>query len=442
MSKRRIFLILFAGLLFRLFIMFFANVNVYTGDSAKFDIPAWNLIHGHGYTKTEEPPYLIATSIPPVYPIFLAIIYLFFGRSFFTVAIIQIILDILTCFLVYRLAEITLNQKVAKIALLITIFNPFLAVYTPSIMRETLMAFLVTLSAFVLISALKYKKIFYWFFSGSCMGFSVLCRQDLVIFPFFLSIIILFVFRTQWRAMAKNIFWLFFGLILVLTHWAYRNYCVTGVITPTTYGGDLGQALYLGTVQGARDKDADFIKNYLNSPKTRELFGKINRRTEFREFKKAQDGLIKIAISNIKSNPFGFILLRVKNYPKFWVGIHPEQFRSLNTSKIRMFSFDLKELKLYMREDIRQIFLLLIKYFFLILSITYFITSLVGIWINKYFFKSVLVLFCILFYYAIVFFPVVTTTRYSIPVVPILMIFSASGILYIYKRFNLHFCKR
>ena len=93
----------------------------------------------------------------PVYPIFLILNYILFGyREFVPVAIVQSLLGIASVFLVYCITfRLTRNQIISFMAGLLISFNYHILRYETFIVTESLSAFLVVLTIYVLLIALE-----------------------------------------------------------------------------------------------------------------------------------------------------------------------------------------------------------------------------------------------------------------------------------------------
>jgi len=122
---------------------------------------------------------------PFFYPFFLSVVYFFSGNSIIVAKIIQALLGGLTCVLTYKLGEKIFNRRIGIIAGLIT------ALYGPMFFYESelLATGWATLWTVVVVSLfLKTKeknKSWYWFLLGLCGALSIITRPTF--FPFFLA---------------------------------------------------------------------------------------------------------------------------------------------------------------------------------------------------------------------------------------------------------------
>ena len=81
-------------------------------------------------------------SVCPVIPAFLAACFLLFGREHYNaVLLVQIVIDVATCFVIADLARRTVSNRAARFAFLLAALCPFTANYTVAPLAETLSIF-------------------------------------------------------------------------------------------------------------------------------------------------------------------------------------------------------------------------------------------------------------------------------------------------------------
>ena len=148
-------LALVAGLLLRLFFLYrYAHIQ---GDSLLYADIAHNLLRHGIYGMTNGPGAIRPTLIRlPGYPLFLALCFGVFGldplgqERFYPVLILQILIDLLTCLLLSRLAGRLFGARAATAALWLAALCPFTANYTVAPLTETFTVFTIA-SAFYLL---------------------------------------------------------------------------------------------------------------------------------------------------------------------------------------------------------------------------------------------------------------------------------------------------
>jgi 4-amino-4-deoxy-L-arabinose transferase-like glycosyltransferase len=177
----RLFLIAtLAGVALRLLFIFrFPGVStdsfVY-GDIAK----NW-LQHGiYGLSGVNDisPTYIRL----PGYPAFLAAVFAIFGMEHYrAVLLLQLLVDLGTCFITADLARRIVSARAARIAFLLTALCPFLANYAANVLTETWEVFCTVLAldlAVVGLDQLADASLTPWVGCGLAIGAAVLLRPD------------------------------------------------------------------------------------------------------------------------------------------------------------------------------------------------------------------------------------------------------------------------
>lgn len=168
-----------AALLLRLFFLLrfpgVVNDSFIYGDIAK----NW-LQHGiYGLSGPDEisPTYIRL----PGYPAFLAFIFAIFGMEHYrAVLVVQMFVDLGTCFLCADIALRMLGPKAAKIACVLAALCPFLANYSAAALTETLEIFFTALAFDLAIRALQNQRPSWsqWAGSGAASAAAILLRPD------------------------------------------------------------------------------------------------------------------------------------------------------------------------------------------------------------------------------------------------------------------------
>jgi len=211
------------------------------------------------------------------------------------------------------------------------------------------------------------------------------------------------------RKIFTNIFILFFGLILILAPWVYRNYQLSGgKIIPITK--DNGVMLYY---QIGRLLDSDYDSNkplkrgnnpFLDSLGNDAYKSKIDIELEMDEY------YTKKTINLIFKDPFGYSKIIFRNFYMFWA-IFPTQYAdhiNLQYFIVGMLSFGI-----------------FFPFFFL------------GV-IKSTFDRNILAIFVFLIvcYFTMIHSLVLGMIRYRIPVDFFIILFAAYGISIIYNKYN------
>ena len=125
----------------------------------------------HGIYGLSGPAEITPTDIRlPGYPAFLAAVFAVFGMEHYrAVLVMQMFVDIGTCFVIADMARRTLSPKAAKAAFLLAALCPFLANYAAAALSETLEIFFTALAldfAIAGLNALESRRIQPWLGCG------------------------------------------------------------------------------------------------------------------------------------------------------------------------------------------------------------------------------------------------------------------------------------
>jgi len=197
-KNRRFFLVaLAAGVLLRtLFFVYFPSV---VSDSFIYGDIAKNWLQ-HGTYGLSGPQGISPTYIRlPGYPAFLAFVWAIFGLEHYrAVLILQVLIDLGTCFLCASIALRLLGERAAKRSFLIAALCPFFANYTAAALTETLEIFFTALALDWALRALSSGALRQWIVCGAACGAAILLRPDGAMLPF---VIVLYI---GWRILFPN----------------------------------------------------------------------------------------------------------------------------------------------------------------------------------------------------------------------------------------------
>ncbi len=225
------------------------------GDGVVYSRIAKNILEQNVYSTDAEAPFTPTLVRLPGYPLFIAAVYSIFGHDNNTaVRIVQAVFDTGTCVIVAFLAFLWTEDDERKgrnalWAFLLAAVCPFIAIYTATLLTETLTTFLMVAMALTATLALKTastkESLLWWTFTGVLAGMAVMLRPDaglfaggigltLVISGLFLRADGSMKFFERFRQVVWKgaVFSLFF--VLALTPWTIRNYRLFGVFQPIT----------------------------------------------------------------------------------------------------------------------------------------------------------------------------------------------------------------
>ena len=126
--------------------------------------------------------FLPPTFACPGYPAFLAAVFAIFGMEHYrAVLVLQMFVDIGTCFLIADLARRLISPRAARVAFLLAALCPFLANYAANALTETLEVFFTVLAldlALVGLDTLHDSSTKPWAGCGLAVGAAILLRPD------------------------------------------------------------------------------------------------------------------------------------------------------------------------------------------------------------------------------------------------------------------------
>lgn len=272
-KKNRLILLLLFFLLLRIFVVIIAGQEASDfADGVSYNGFASALLQNSDWLTN---PDFIGDYRPPIYPMFIAIIYAIFGmNNFLAVYIFQAILSTLTCFYIYQFAKKIFNHKVGLLSLIWSgVYISYLR-YTSMLLRETLVFFFVIAFFYYLYLFLTYETKKTNNFCLTVIFYFLLIHTDpryLFYLPFF--IILFIVYQSFWQGIKKYLVFLLITLLL-MTPWAIRNYIAyDGIVIINTRGIDLRESndrnpamavrktgvLYFGTINSTKN---NINKNY------------------------------------------------------------------------------------------------------------------------------------------------------------------------------------
>jgi len=322
--KEILFIFCLAFLLRMLFCFLFKEEILYIQEHIFTDTHAYiqiagNLLSGKGLIA----PGGEIVSHPPLYPLFLSLVYFLFGEGYWPVRIIQSILSALSCVVVYLLTRPALNAGTAKIAAFLCAVYPFFIFFAGFELTETLFILLLLTSFLCLGKALRQPLQRYFIAGGVLLGLAALCR------PFILGFIpfMLVAGAVQLRAEKKRILIKRAGILLlfffiIFSPWIVRNYIHFHKFVPATTSW--GKVLWEG-----------------NNPKAtggpcRHWPEEIKGLSEIEQ----ERYLRRMAYEVIVDNPKRFGRLMGAKFIRFW-NIIPnyEGFSSLKYKVVSLFSY-------------------------------------------------------------------------------------------------------
>jgi 4-amino-4-deoxy-L-arabinose transferase-like glycosyltransferase len=170
----------------------------------------------------------------PLYPLMIAGLYALFGERPLTVYITQALLLAGTCVLAFDIGRRMFNRRTGLISAALVGLNPMLLRYVGDLQLETLLTFLFTLTVWFSLRFYARPTVLNGVVVGVAAGLAALTKSVALPWPFLLAVIVLgaaLLKRRQKQSARLPIAALvamFVSLFAVISPWTIRNYVATG----------------------------------------------------------------------------------------------------------------------------------------------------------------------------------------------------------------------
>lgn len=222
-----------------------------------YHILAKNLLAGKGYVIGHGEDFVFWR--PPLYPLFLASIYYFFGYQHFPVVLIQIILNSLTAVLIYRVVRKIFSPPLGLSSGILYSLYPLTAYYLIRVSTVILFNFLLILLIMTMYQFYDTPNRRHATIFGAMQGLLTLCQLFFEGFLIFVLLTIfiatLFCFRKGVKKQIQLSLWMILGFSIVMAPWVIRNYKLSGVFPVIGAGG--GFTIWFGNRIQTDGKDFD-----------------------------------------------------------------------------------------------------------------------------------------------------------------------------------------
>jgi 4-amino-4-deoxy-L-arabinose transferase-like glycosyltransferase len=198
-------------------------------DAAVYDALAQHLVQWHCLCL--QAPNHPLTSRPPLYPIFLAGVYLVTGHDPLHARLALSVVGAITCVLASLIARDLFGRWPALVAGLVAATYPQLFIFDAWLYSESLAICLLTASCFVVIRVVRGPVGWRWLAAGLLIGLTALARPNGVYA--LVAVFIWAVLAVRSRVIplqraALGVALITLGTVAVLTPWTIRNFAATG----------------------------------------------------------------------------------------------------------------------------------------------------------------------------------------------------------------------
>lgn len=275
-----------------------------SSDASYYDRLGASISKGCGYVDDNGVPDSFSS---PFYPAFLAIIYKFFGHSYFAVRFIQSIIGAFTSIFIFLIGKRAYSFFAGILASFISIaYSPFIK--SAGLLRtENIFTFILILIVFYLLRIRENMKLRDSIMLGLLLGLSILTKSMMLFFPIFIIPVFIYL-KDKYRIseVLKRYGLILLTLVFLLMPWVIRNYNVYHKFVPTSAEGGFSFYSSYCPANGifglnAAPDDPVVIEGFkISSPVLRSKF------------------FIKKTLDFIVNNPKKVIILEIKKFLYFW----------------------------------------------------------------------------------------------------------------------------
>jgi tetratricopeptide (TPR) repeat protein len=348
----------------------------------------------------------------PLYPYFLALVYKIFGHNYFMPRLIQFLIGSLSCGLVYLLGKKVFNKRTAVVAGIMASLYGVLIYFEGELLIPVLLVFLDLLLILALFRAEEKPSYKAWVLCGVLLGLSALARPNILLvgLAFLFWILLRLGSRAKFRQKSLLYACCFaLGAIIIISPVTLRNYIKGHDFVLIASQG--GMNFYIGNnpqsdgvsaiLPGAR---TTWWGSYEDAKKMAEnATNKTLKPSEISNFWYMQ------GLKFVTKEPFAFLKLMLKKFILFWNGNE--------LSNNRDFYFFARSAPI-----LKPLIWRFVIYFPLGIFAP---LALVGIILSHKEKRNVFILEVFLFVYMLGVILFFVTARYRVPLIPILILFSA-----------------
>lgn len=398
-------------------------------DSMAYKATALNIIeHGDFSDPDQTAPNNFRA---PVYPLWLAFIYLIFGSFKFAIPI-GIVVFSFAAPLTYLIAKEFFNEKIALVGGLLFALEPWAAFLTGTIMSEQLFMPIFLLSVYLFIKYLNHGSGSYFCFSALFFGIATLTRPYVL---YFWPILIIFAFFRKQKFLESLKITTLATLIFILTiiPWVIRNKFILDTWQLSSVPGFSLYVLNFNTLQVYLGNFKNLDDGYNRAYKITEGFSVASTQ--------GSEMLMKEALKGIGQNIPAYIRISILSLPNFFInnsysslgyylGLREFKIQSqvFGFIKTRHFSqaFD-KILGISWSERM----LLVSGFFWPIIAVLFLTGAAVSLFKFKTFnLTGIICVLAVIFYFNIITHLMPELARFRIMAQPFIFMFAAFGIFY------------
>ncbi len=312
-----IFIIVFAAELTAIFAL--SNINgietFLRGDGRDYENLADNLINHKMLAITPGPPYTPTSFRTPIYPFWLALIYLIFN-SYNAAIFIGAFTFALSAPIVYFIGKEIFSEKISTVGAIIFGLEPWALFQSGFIAAEQIFIPTFLLSVYLFCRYLKLGLTRHLYSAAAILAVAALIRPAALLFiAIYMFLAFIFEFKHSFGQSLKKSGLIFLIFVFVLAPWLVRNKIVLNSWQFSSASGIrvFGDYIMLGKYI-SKTKPNELVDIYEEAKKVSGAKNDIEAITTVENSKK----LTEVALKGIKSNPYSFLKMHFKNMTSFF----------------------------------------------------------------------------------------------------------------------------
>jgi hypothetical protein len=413
MKKKTVFILflIVIGFAYRLLLSFRPDTSV-TGDEFKYQSMAQSILSGK----------LAADSSKNAgYSVFLAGVYFIFGYdNLKALSIIQIILDLITAFLLYLTARNIFSEKAAIFVLIIYITNPLTSSFTGLRMSEIVNFFIIAGIAYIISGKLFTSRGSLWLIYGILSGILVFLRFQFKLFVFATLITPLFNFKPNARI--KYLIVAFVGFMIASLYSLISFYAMFKVVSVGPPILQSWGSMYAHLFVNSREAELNFqTPIWRNDPGYADVFSEYAALDQKYWNQLEQKNKMRFFHSITTLWPI-FISHMARNSVWLWDKYHLSEYYDIYYPADSIFI---------------RVYNILILLLFVLGLIAYILRNKITAFLNPVFVYSL----CLFLYITILFSMVDNESRHTLPFYPLMMLWAGWGFTYFLNKWKSLFRK-
>ena len=200
------------------------NEQLTHADSVRYHALACTLLDYHRFASSATAP---PEPLTPMYPLFVAGVYAVCGKTPWAVYAAQILLDCVSCLLVFLALRRVLNITIAHVAAAVYAIDPLAIRYASAFLSETLFLFVLALVLYLFgtlrVSERGKRDGVRYGLLGILCGLGALVRPIALYIPIVLVVLVLVTWRHRLSLGLRNAVLLLAGAAVILSPWLIRS---------------------------------------------------------------------------------------------------------------------------------------------------------------------------------------------------------------------------